>query len=141
MARAIKIPDLKKQLDKAKEKIKTLEASLKPCNNKVQSLLETAIIISSEISSKEGVYETLYEEIGQGMFGPWSWFTELAHEFEETYKDREWGMDDGEDYIDVLDNFINDKLKKKLGYTKLPKKIPNGKTKVQKRGANGKKVR
>lgn len=121
---------LKKQIEKYKAKEK-----------KQESLYETIAFITHSVSCWTDKYEMLYRDLGEGMFGPWSWFIKLAKEFEETNAHREWGMDDGEDYIDTLDAFIERKVNEKLGLDKPAKTVPNGKAKIQKRRANKKKVR
>lgn len=122
-----------------KGKIAKLQAQLKPCNNKQESLYETIAFITHVVSAQTERYDELYRDLNQGMFGPWSLFIQWAKEFEEATKKREWGMDDGEDYIDALDNFIEMKLVLQERGTATT--TTNGKAKIQKRGTNAKKVR
>lgn len=91
-------------------KIAKLETQLKPCNNRQESLYETIAFITHVVSTQTDRYTELYYRIGEGMFGPYSLFIEWAKEFEKATKKRKWGMDGGEEYIDMLYKFIEMKL-------------------------------
>jgi len=97
-----------------KNKVDKLQAKLKSCNNKQESLYETIAFITHSVSCEPDKYESLYIKLNEGMFGPWSLFIQWAKEFGNATKKRKWGEDEGEDYIDTLDNFIEMKLNNKL---------------------------